>query len=212
MFSDMTIFFFFSVKTVTTIEGGAITTNNKLFYDRLQLLRNHGITKSPELLSSNPGPWFYEMQSLGFNYRMTDVQAALGINQLNRIEKYIERRRDIIKTYNKAFEKVDWLTTPFERKEIFSAFHLYVLQFDFVKLDKSRKQVMIELRDKGIGTQVHYIPIYWQPYYQKNYNTKKGDCPLAEKYYQNTLSLPLYPAMTNENVEYVIENILMLNN
>ena len=209
-YSDMTIFSFHPVKTLTTGEGGAITTNNKELYEKLLLLRTHGITKNPDLLSENPGPWYYEMQELGFNYRLTDIQSALGLSQLKRIESFKQKRRKIVKKYNKTLAKVKWITTPFEDENISSCFHLYVLQIDFEKIGKTRKEVMDQLREKEILTQVHYIPVHTQPYYKKRYNYKWGDYPVAESYYQKALSIPLYPKMTNEDVEYVVKNIKAL--
>ncbi len=210
-YSDMTVFSFHPVKTMTTGEGGAITTNNRELYNKLLSLRNHGNTKDPEHLENNPGPWYYEMHMLGFNYRLTDIQAALGISQLQKLEKFIERRREIVKRYDEAFQAIDWITTPFERKNVFSAFHLYVLQIDFNKIGTTRKDVMEELKEKNIGTQVHYIPVHTQPYYRTHFDYQRGDYPKAEKYYEKTLSIPLYPKMTDEEVEYVIENITRLS-
>ena len=207
-YSDMTVFSFHPVKTITTGEGGAITTNNEDLYKKLSLLRVHGITKDEKYMSKNPGPWYYEMQSLGFNYRITDIQAALGISQMRKLNSFIKRRREIIEKYNRAFKGIRVIKTPSEKPEVFSAYHLYVLQIDFEQIKKSRKEVMEELKDKNIETQVHYIPVHIQPYYQKNFNYKYGDYPVAENYYKKTLSIPLYPKMTDKDVNYVIENIL----
>ena len=206
-YSDMTIFSFHPVKTITSAEGGAITTNNEKLYKKLQILRNHGMTRDEELLTTNPGPWYYEMIKLGFNYRMTDLQAALGISQMRRIDSFIKRRREIIKQYNYAFAELKWITTPFEPPGLESAFHLYVLQIDFQQLSKSRAQVMAELKKKNIGTQVHYIPVHTQPYYRKKYGYYWGDCPISENYYQHALSIPLYPKMSDSDVKHVIESI-----
>jgi len=206
-YSDLTIFSFHPVKTITTGEGGAITTNNEELYERLLLYRNHGITNNNSKLT---GPWYHEMQCLGFNYRLTDIQAALGISQLKKIDDFIKRRREIVERYNEAFDNIEWLKVPYEQPDVFSAFHLYVLQIDFDKINKSRKQVMEELREKNIGTQVHYIPVYTQPYYQEHYGYKWGMCQNAEEYYHRALSIPLYPKMSDEEVEYVIEKILEL--
>ena len=206
-YSDMTVFSFHPVKTITTGEGGAITTNNKRLYQKLILLRTHGITKDPKKLSENPGPWYYEMQELGFNYRMNDMQATLGISQFRKLGKFIKRRKEIVGQYNQSFKNVSGITIPFEKYKGFSAFHLYVLQIDFRKIGKTRAQVMNDLRIKGIGTQVHYIPVHLQPYYQKSFGYKKGDFPVADKYYDKALSIPLYPKMSNKDVEYVISQI-----
>jgi UDP-4-amino-4,6-dideoxy-N-acetyl-beta-L-altrosamine transaminase len=207
-YSDMTTFSFHPVKTITTGEGGAITTNNRKLYERLLSLRTHGIIKDKEKLHQNPGPWYYEMQSLGFNYRMTDIQAALGTSQLKKLDKYVKRRREIVKKYNKAFENIDYLKIPFEEEDNYSAFHLYVLLIDFKAINKTRKMVMEELKKNNIGTQVHYIPIHTQPYYKKNFRYKRGDFPEAEDYYNMTLSIPIYPALTDSDISYVINSII----
>lgn len=206
-YSDMTTFSFHPVKTITTGEGGAIMTNDKNLYQKLLLLRSHGITKNSHNFSQNPGPWYYEMQNLGFNYRMTDIQAALGISQLKKLNKFIKIRQKIVKKYNQEFSLLENVKIPYEKDKNNTAWHLYVLQIDFAKINKSRKQVMEELDKKGIGSQVHYIPVHFQPYFKKNYGFKNGDFPIAEKYYENCLSLPLYPKMTDNEVDYVIKEI-----
>ncbi|MCD6579939.1 UDP-4-amino-4,6-dideoxy-N-acetyl-beta-L-altrosamine transaminase [bacterium] len=204
-YSDLTIFSFHPVKTITSGEGGAITTNNKELYKRLLLLRNHGITKKN---SESIGPWHHGMQILGYNYRLSDLHASLGISQLKKLDKFVKRRREIVEKYNEAFKNIDWITTPYERPEVYSAFHLHVLKIDFDKIGKSRKQVMEELRERNIGTQVHYIPVHTQPYYQNKFGYKWGDYPISEKYYQKALSIPLYPKMSDEDVRYVISMII----
>jgi UDP-4-amino-4,6-dideoxy-N-acetyl-beta-L-altrosamine transaminase len=209
--SAMTVFSFHPVKTITTGEGGMITTNNKVYYERLLMLRSHGMTKNPQVLIKNPGPWYYEMHSLGFNYRLTDIQSALGISQLSKLDRFIKRRREIVSKYNQAFKNISWLTVPYEEKGVFSAFHLYVLLIEFNRIKKSRKEVMEILFKKGIGTQVHYIPVYLQPYYSKNFGFKKGACPKAEDYYEKCLSIPLFPSMKNSDVLKVIKSIKELS-
>jgi UDP-4-amino-4,6-dideoxy-N-acetyl-beta-L-altrosamine transaminase len=206
-YSDMTVFSFHPVKTVTTGEGGAITTNNEDFYRRLFMLRTHGITKDPSVMTQNPGPWYYEMHDLGFNYRLTDIQAALGISQMKKLDRYIERRRDIVARYNQVFKNEDWAVIPYERPSVLSAFHLYVIQINFDKICKPRKDIMEALKKKNIGTQVHYIPVHTQPYYRKHFKFGTGDFPIAEAFYKRALSLPLYPRMTNADVDYVIRNL-----
>jgi len=206
-YSDMTIFSFHPVKTITTGEGGAITTNNEKLYRQLIGLRTHGITKDPDVLTQNPGPWYYEMHDLGFNYRLTDIQAALGISQMRKLDKYICRRREIVSRYNEAFKNDVWAIIPYEHPGVLSAFHLYVIQIDFNLIGKTRKEVMEELRKKSIGTQVHYIPVYSQPYYKKHFKFRSGDFPVAEAFYERALSLPLYPRMTDSDVDYVIHTL-----
>ncbi len=211
-YSDMATFSFHPVKTIATGEGGAVTTNDPELYQKLLLLRNHGITKDASKFvnpahAAQPGPWYYEMQELGFNYRLTDIQAALGLGQLKKIKRFIKRRREIVKRYNQVFKYVPFLTVPHEREDVFSAFHLYVLQIDFDGINKSRTRVMQELREKGIGTQVHYIPVHLQPYYREHFGFKDGDFPVSEDYYNRCLSIPLYPKMSNDDIDHVIEAV-----
>lgn len=206
-YSDMTIFSFHPVKTVTTGEGGAITTNDPLLYERLKLLRTHGITKDSKLMKKNPGPWYYEMQSLGFNYRMTDLQAALGLSQLNKLDLFVNRRRNIIKQYNTAFADIENVTIPYEAPGLYSAFHLYVIKMNFSKMNKNRKECMESLKTHNIGSQVHYIPVHLQPFYREQFGFADGDYQKAEAYYEQTLSLPLYPKMTDGDVHRVITAI-----
>ncbi len=206
-YSDMTVFSFHPVKTITTGEGGAVTTNDEKLYQKLLMLRSHGTTKDGNLLTKNPGPWYYEMQALGFNYRMTDIQAALGYSQLQKLDFFKKRRREIVAKYNNAFAGMKFLKTPTEPENVSSCFHLYAVQIDFTALSKTRAQVMQELRENGIGTQVHYIPVPTQPFYKETYGYKDGDYPIAEKYYEQELSLPLYPGLSDEDVENVIKAV-----
>ncbi len=206
-YSDMTVFSFHPVKTITTGEGGAVTTNDEKLYQKLLMLRSHGTTKDGNLLTKNPGPWYYEMQALGFNYRMTDMQAALGYSQLQKLIFFKKRRREIVAKYNNAFAGMKFLKTPTEPENVSSCFHLYTVQIDFTALGKTRTQVMQELREKGIGTQVHYIPVPTQPFYKETYGYKNGDFPIAEKYYEQELSLPLYPGMSDEDIDAVIKTV-----
>ena len=203
-YSDMTVFSFHPVKTITTGEGGAVTTNDEDLYRKLLMLRSHGVTKDEKLLTKNPGPWYYEMQSLGFNYRMTDMQAALGCSQLRKLGFFKKRRREIVAMYNRAFAGMKYLKTPVEPEGVSSCFHLYAVQIQFAALGKSRARVMAELREQGIGTQVHYIPVHTQPYYKETYGYKEGDYPVAEKYYEQELSLPLYPGLSDGDIDKVI--------
>jgi dTDP-4-amino-4,6-dideoxygalactose transaminase len=203
----MTVFSFHPVKTITCGEGGAITTNSEVLYKKLLKLRTIGITKDVSEISGSPGPWYYEMQSLGGNYRMTDIQAALGRSQLSRLAFFKQRRREIVNEYNTAFTGIPYIITPYEEKNADSCFHLYVLQIDFEKLGKVRKQVMEELKEKGIGTQVHYIPVNNQPYYKERFEYKKENYPVAENYYGKAISIPLYPAMKEEEVRHVYVSI-----
>jgi len=206
--ADMTVFSFHPVKTITSGEGGAITTNNEVLYKRLLKLRTIGITKNENELSKNPGPWYYEMQLLSGNNRMTDIQAALGQSQLSKLDLFKKRRREIVNKYNDAFKNIDNIIIPYEEKGLDSCFHLYILQIDFDKIGKSRKQIMEELKQNGIGSQVHYIPVNSQPYYENKYGKYKSiDFPNTESYYNKCLSIPLYPMMSDEDVERVIKVI-----
>lgn len=206
-YSDMTVFSFHPVKTLTTGEGGAVTTNNEKLYHKLLLFRSHGITKDPDKLQQNPGPWYYEQHELGFNYRITDLQCVLGLQQFKKLESFIKRRKEIVSKYNKALQGINNLKVPRERERVESCFHLYVLQIDFQAIGRSRTMIMNELKNKGIGSQVHYIPVHTQPWYQKEFGYKWGDCPVAEQYYSQSLSIPLYPRMTDTEVTRVIEGV-----
>ncbi len=198
-YSDMTVLSFHAVKHITTGEGGMILTNNEDLYRKLVMFRTHGITRDPALMAEkNPGGWYYEMQMLGFNYRLTDFQCALGISQLKKIDSFVARRREIVVRYQAAFRDISGLSTIRENDDCRSAWHIYPVM---VKGD--RRTVFDRLRDKGIGINVHYIPVYWQPYYQQM-GFQKGLCPRAEAYYQSTITLPLYPKMNDREVKTVI--------
>lgn len=200
--SDMTIFSFHPVKHITTGEGGMITTNDKDLYDKLILFRTHGITRDSEFMTHNEGAWYYEQLDLGFNYRITDIQCALGISQMKKLDRFVARRKEIANKYNQAFRDVQNIILPKQADNCNSSWHLYVIQI----LNKDRKQVFNKLRQLGIGVNVHYIPVYKHPYYQNNgYN--KTACANAENYYKHTISIPIFPKMTDKEVDYVIENI-----
>ncbi|UXY15555.1 UDP-4-amino-4,6-dideoxy-N-acetyl-beta-L-altrosamine transaminase [Chitiniphilus purpureus] len=201
--SDATIFSFHPVKTLTTGEGGAVMTNDEALYRRMLLLRSHGITKDPALLTQNPGPWYYEMHGLGWHYRMTDMQAALGLSQLKKLDRFAARRRGIVARYNRLLAGLPWLRTPVEADGVTSCFHLYVPCIDFAALGLTRAEAMQRLLAQGIGSQVHYIPVHTQPWYRETYGYGPGDCPVAEAYYAQCLSLPLYPALTDDEVATV---------
>jgi dTDP-4-amino-4,6-dideoxygalactose transaminase len=202
--SDMTIFSFHPVKTITSGEGGAITTNDRTLYERLKVMRVGGVVRD---MARKPGPWYYEVQRLGFNYRLTDIHCALGMSQLAKLKRFVARRREIVSRYNEAFADLPVMTVPYERPGVFSAFHLYVSLVDFRKLGRSRKWVIETLLREKIGTQVHYIPVHEQPYYRKAFGCRHGDLPNAEAYYEKALSLPLYPRMTDADVGHVIRHV-----
>jgi len=205
--SDLSIFSFHPVKHMTTGEGGMITTDSKELYGKMLLFRNHGITKNEDDFNSkSDGNWFYEQQLLGFNYRITDLQCALGLSQLKKIDEFIKRRREIVKKYNDSFEKVEEITIPVHPEYIDPSWHLYVIQLNLEKLLIDRKKVFDQLRKNKVGVQVHYIPVYFHPYYQK-LGYKKGLCPNAEWLYTRSISLPLFPKMNDNDVDFVIETV-----
>jgi len=199
--SDMTMFSFHPVKHITTGEGGIITTNNELYYKKLIQFRSHGITRDPSILNENHGPWYYEMQFLGYNYRMTDLQAALGTSQMKKIDSFVDRRKEIIKKYNCAFHNNPDIIIPFQSEEGESSWHLYIIQ-----VKKNRKEVYDALHAKNIGVNVHYIPVHTLPYY-KDLGYQKNSMPIAENLYENILSLPLFPGMNEQDVLDVIQAV-----
>lgn len=201
--SDATVFSFHPVKTMTTGEGGAVTTNDAELYERLMMLRSHGITREPSRLSEQPGRWWYEQQMLGFNYRLTDMQAALGSSQLKKLDRFIDRRLAIVERYQAAFADLDWLQSPAPAGIERISFHLFVVQIDYERIGLSRAEVMAALAAQGIGSQVHYIPVPQQPWYRQTYGAP-GPLPAAERYYERALSLPLFPTMTDDDVERVV--------
>lgn len=203
-FSAMTVFSFHPVKSMTTGEGGAITTNDDALYERLMLLRSHGIVRDPARLSEAPGSWWYEQQLLGFNYRMTDIQAALGSSQLRKLDRFAARRREIIAQYREGLAGLKWLTLPSNAGEQRVCYHLFVGRFDFAAMGRTRAEVMAGLAADGVGSQVHYIPVYRQPWYTARQGDQVGRFAASEAYYDQCLSLPLYPAMSDEDVERVI--------
>ncbi len=200
-YSDMATLSFHPVKLITTGEGGAVLTNRKDLYERLLMLRNHGITKDRKKMKKDAGPWYYEQQYLGFNYRITDFQCALGISQLKKIGKFVKRRRQIAKIYREELSEIKGMELPIERDYVRSAWHLYYIRLDGPGI---RKDVYGRLKKEGIGCQIHYIPVYLQPYYRKNLGYKKGDCPAAEQYYRRCISIPIFPKMRDDDVYKVV--------
>ncbi len=209
-FSDMSIFSFHPVKNMTTGEGGVITTNNEKFYKKLLLLRSHGMTKDQQILTKNDGPWYYEMHEFGFNYRLTDIQASLGISQLKKIEKFKKRRREIVEFYKKSFEKDERFSFLEEKDYANSCFHLFPLLINFDKIKISKKDLFLKLQENGLHLQVHYIPIHLQPFYQSKFSFKEGDFPNAEEYYKKTISLPVYYGLNDYDLRIVVKIIKQL--
>ncbi len=206
--SDMTVFSFHPVKHITTGEGGMITTNNKEYYERLKLFRTHGITKDKDKLLNYDGPWYYEMQELGYNYRLTDFQCALGTTQLKKIDKNVQRRIEIVRKYNEEFKDLEEIKIPYSDSKIStSAWHLYIIQLNLEKLKVNRREIFEALRAENIGVNVHYIPVHLQPYYQKRFGYLQGDFPKAENYYSRAITLPIFPKMSDKDVNGVIKAV-----
>jgi len=197
---DAAIFSFHPVKHIATGEGGMVTTNRKDIYEKLLLLRTHGITKQSTLMLENHGGWYYEMLELGYNYRLTDIQAALGISQLSRASQGLNKRREIANIYNKELYNIGDIVLPYVSENVQHAYHLFIIK------TQRRKELYNFLRSRNIFTQVHYIPVHTFPYYKQK-GWKKGDFPVAENYYEQCLSLPMFPTLTNEQQDYVINSI-----
>ena len=205
--ADMTTFSFHPVKTVTGGEGGAVLTNNEQYYKKLLLYRAHGITRDPELLErESHGSWYYEQIDLGMNYRMTDIQAALILSQLDKLSAFSKRRKEIVERYNQAFSEIPELFVQQEIPESDTTRHLYILRLKLETLTCSRREFFEAMAAEGICCNVHYIPVYYHPYYEKM-GYQKGLCPQAEKLYEEIMSLPLYYAMKDEDVEDVIHAV-----
>lgn len=200
-FSDITVFSFHPVKVITTGEGGIATTNHSELAARMQRLRTHGITRDAAAMEAeNEGPWYYQQVDLGLNYRITDIQAALGLSQLARLRHYVMLRHELARRYDKGFAN-SRLTTPYQRPDCLSAVHLYPIWID--PAFRSRADVFNALRADGVGVNVHYIPVHTQPYYRaKGFN--RGDFPVAERYYAGAISLPMFPTLTQSDQDYVI--------
>lgn len=205
--SDMTTFSFHPVKPITTGEGGMIVTNNEDLYKKLVMFRSHGITRDESLMTRNDGPWFYQQLDLGYNYRITDIQCALGCSQMNKIDRFLARRKEIVKRYNEAFANCENIVTPYQLPETESGWHLYIIQ---VK-NCDRREVFEKLRELGIGVNVHYIPVYMHPYYQEH-GYENVHCPNAEEIYSHMMSLPLYPGLSDKDQQYVIEKVIVVCN
>lgn len=203
--SDMTTFSFHPVKPITTGEGGMIVTDNDDFYKKMILFRSHGITRDDSMMTRNDGPWFYQQFDLGYNYRITDIQCALGCSQMKKLDRFLARRKEIVARYNEAFADCDNIITPYQLSDTESGWHLYIVQ---VK-NCDRRKVFENMREKGIGVNVHYIPVYMHPYYQEH-GYENVHCANAEEIYSHIISLPLYPGLTFEQQDYVIDTLKSL--
>lgn len=202
-YADITVFSFHPVKIVTTAEGGIALTNDDELAERLALLRSHGITRDPQRMTQPPdGPWYYQQIELGYNYRMTDLQAALGISQMERLDEYVARRRALAQRYDALLAGLP-VMTPWQAPDTYSAWHLYVIRLRPDRIAATHPQVFTRLRDAGIGVNLHYIPVHTQPYYQA-LGFAHGDFPEAERYYTEAISLPMYPTLTEAQQDYVV--------
>ncbi|MCP4370273.1 MAG: UDP-4-amino-4,6-dideoxy-N-acetyl-beta-L-altrosamine transaminase [Deltaproteobacteria bacterium] len=205
-FSDMVVFSFHPVKIITTGEGGMVLTNNEVIYQKLICLRTHGITKDTNFIEGeSDGPWYYQQVELGMNYRITDIQASLGLSQLKRIDQFVTQRHKLAKRYNEALSALP-IILQWQHPDSYSAFHLYVVRLKLDEIQKTRRAVFEILCQKGIGVNVHYIPVHTQPYYRKM-GFYYGQFPEAEKYYEAAITIPLYPSMTENEQDYVVSSI-----
>lgn len=204
--ADATVFSFHPVKHITTGEGGAIVIDDPELALRMRRFRNHGIDVDLHR-RSDAGTWFYEVAGPGFNYRLTDFQCALGLSQLKKVEQWIRRRQDIARRYDRAFQELDAILPLRVKENLRHAYHLYVVRVRCSGGVKNRAELFSALRDKGIGVSVHYIPLNLHPYYQRHLGVRQGQCPAAETAYENILSLPIFPAMSDADVDHVVETI-----
>ena len=204
-YADVVTQSYHPVKHITTGEGGAVLTNDLTIDEKIRSLRAHGMTRNPNQLEKNDGPWYYEMHELGYNYRISDFQCALGISQLEKLSEWIKRRQEIAMMYSKAFNRNDLIKPLAVNDNVSHAYHLYVVRIDFSKLNIDRTNLFMFLKKNNIGVNVHYIPVHLHPFYRKNFKTNKGDCPIAEFAYEQIVSLPIYPAMEDASVLKVIK-------
>ncbi len=204
--ADLTVFSFHPVKHITTGEGGMVVTDNIEYANRMRRFRNHGI-QSDHRQRTETGTWYYEMLDLGYNYRLTDIQCALGLSQLKKLSGWIERRREIAKMYAEGFADESGVKALKVNEDVFHVYHLYVVQLSIERIKASRSEIFSSLRNAGIGVNVHYIPVHLHPYYKINFGTSAGLCPVAENAYERILSIPIFPAMTNDDVQRVIVSV-----
>jgi len=202
-YSDITVFSFHPVKIITTAEGGMVLTNSDELAHKMTLLRSHGITRDTAHMTHTPdGPWYYQQIDLGYNYRMTELQAALGVSQMQRLDAFVARRHQLAQRYDQLLAALP-VTTPWQHPDSYSGLHLYVVRLQLVKINKTHRQVFEALREQGIGVNLHYIPVHTQPYYQRM-GHKVGDYPQAEQYYAEAISLPMYQTLSDSQQDQVV--------
>ena len=208
-YSDMTVFSFHPVKIITTGEGGMVLTNNEELYKKLVLFRSHGITRDVDMMTHEPdGPWYYQPVVVGFNYRMPDIQAALGWSQMARLDEFVARRRYLVKKYNELLKDLP-IRTPYQCEYANPSWHLYIARMDFTKIRFTKKELFARMKEKGVMLNLHYIPVHTQPYYQK-LGFKAGDFPTSEKYYEEAFTLPLYYDLKEKNIEEFVKYLSVL--
>lgn len=206
-FSDITVFSFHPVKIVTTAEGGVATTNSTKLANKISLLRSHGVTRDSSLMTHEAdGDWYYQQIALGFNYRLTDIQAALGTSQMKKIDEFVARRHELVKAYNKLLSNLP-ITLPWQNPDTYSSFHLYVIRLHLGEVKTTHREIFDALRKAGIGVNLHYIPVHRQPYYEAILCRGKNSYPEAERYYSEAISLPLHPSMTDEDLTRVVRGL-----
>ena len=201
--ADMTEFSFHPVKPITTGEGGIVVTDSEEYYKKLLLFRSHGVTRNIDMMQNNQGPWYYEQIDLGYNYRITDLQCSLGLSQLNKLDRFVNKRREIAEIYNKEFKELQEINIPKQESFSNSGWHIYVITLNLDKLSVGRKEIFEALQKENIGVNVHYLPVYLHPYYKK-LGYKQGECPVAEDVYNRMITIPLFPAMSNEDIKSVV--------
>lgn len=207
-YSEITVFSFHPVKIITTAEGGMALTNDDQLAEKMNLFRGHGVTRDQKLMThESDGSWYYQQVELGYNYRLTDLQAALGVSQMERLDAFVARRHELAKRYDALLKDLP-ATTPWQNPHSYSGLHLYVIRLQLDKIDKNQRQLFEGLRDQGIGVNLHYIPVHTQPYYQ-NMGFKRGDFPEAERYYSEAISLPMYQGLTDQQQDKVVRGLAL---